>query len=345
MRIEFAARPEVVIGGLRTDPNEELSGPPSLLRVLQHASGDLIVADGVAVKRFNRRGELVHTVGRRGRGPSEFQQIRHMCRIRGDSIIVLDQSLRRLTLLTSDLKFVGSRSLNRSLEFDGCFRDGSIIVRGVPSVDPASSRDRASAETFDMQTEFLRVDRDGGMISHFGDLPFETFTLFRSYVSAVVRNELLYFSSSDEPEVLIFLSNGTLVRRITWLPVNRPITPELIRGRVGPTTGSTVNGDRVLGASRDDLRGQKYVPEFGNMMVDHLSRIWLQDYPLSGASSAYAIVEARGSVIGRMEVPDVVGYSGLQLVAVFESELVFRARDSEGALCLLTLKYRVPPAK
>ncbi len=94
--------------------------------------GEFLVApvgNGAQIARYARDGMFVGTVGRAGRGPGEFQRIRHVTLARADSVLVLDN---RLTLLSPSFHYVRSGAPPSGIApGDGVvLRDGSVVLNG-----------------------------------------------------------------------------------------------------------------------------------------------------------------------------------------------------------------------
>jgi hypothetical protein len=100
---------------LRAGPTIGAQSGPQYELLLERAvfavapSGNLLLAqpDRGEVREFGRDGVWIRTLGRRGRGPGEFQSISDI-RTLGDSMWIADAALRRVTL------FVGGRVLRTS---------------------------------------------------------------------------------------------------------------------------------------------------------------------------------------------------------------------------------------
>jgi hypothetical protein len=94
-----------------------LSDPTSIMRTvggIQHDSKGRYLATGTPqnsdVLVYDSTGRYVDTWGRNGDGPGEFRAVRDLMLLPGDSLLVHDRSLQRLTVLDTDGKYVWSSS-------------------------------------------------------------------------------------------------------------------------------------------------------------------------------------------------------------------------------------------
>ncbi|MFQ5680090.1 MAG: hypothetical protein ACE5HP_11605 [Gemmatimonadota bacterium] len=78
--------------------------------------GTVAVADYTSreVRLFSASGEFLRRVGREGEGPGDFQRLRSVDRYRGDSVVVYDHSLSRVTVLSPEweaARFISLREI------------------------------------------------------------------------------------------------------------------------------------------------------------------------------------------------------------------------------------------
>ena len=88
--------PLVDIGGSETDTTAQFDDVPGALLM-----GDtIVVADGsdLVLRYYDLRGTPLKTVGRKGAGPGEYQNIRSLRRV-GDSLLIHDAQQERAALL------------------------------------------------------------------------------------------------------------------------------------------------------------------------------------------------------------------------------------------------------
>lgn len=87
----------------------QLYGPEEFLfvhitDVTVDSIGDIYVADRRLnnIRKFNKDGEYLLTIGRQGQGPGDFQNIRTISVNNHDDLIVFDNALRRISLFSHD---------------------------------------------------------------------------------------------------------------------------------------------------------------------------------------------------------------------------------------------------
>jgi hypothetical protein len=85
-----------------------------------------------AIAVFGRQGEFLALLGRRGQGPGEFERTLPPLVGRGDSIIVFDQRLRRVTVFAPDFSYVRNAPV-RHWPAIGLSSGGYIVAQQIPS--------------------------------------------------------------------------------------------------------------------------------------------------------------------------------------------------------------------
>ncbi|MBA3557790.1 MAG: hypothetical protein H0W30_04235 [Gemmatimonadaceae bacterium] len=111
-RWTVADTPALKIGEAEGDTNYQLFRANDAVRL---SDGRIVVANsGTHQLRFyDRDGRYLHSIGRRGGGPSEFENLGFLARFGGDSLLIYDFNGRRVSVFTSDGGFVRSFSLVR----------------------------------------------------------------------------------------------------------------------------------------------------------------------------------------------------------------------------------------
>lgn len=125
-------QPALSIGAVDGDP-EYLFTLAS--RAQRLANGSILVVENrdAEVRLYDPNGTHVRTIGRPGEGPGEFRWVDWAEPIRGDSIMVWDGQLRRVSVFTADgeLGRLASPEMPDGVHLlisHGAFADGSIVV-------------------------------------------------------------------------------------------------------------------------------------------------------------------------------------------------------------------------
>lgn len=125
--------------------NDERIANPSQISATE--SGFILYDDGFKqIMVFNENGEPVHTFGREGRGPGEFQTVSAMM-YDGDHIVVSDPELLRLTSFDSDGGVVSGHELTPSL-----FAMNNAILSTDRYITPTNGREGGLAKFADHES-------------------------------------------------------------------------------------------------------------------------------------------------------------------------------------------------
>ena len=102
-----------------------------IVAIVPQRNGGFIVANGSTseLRFFNSAGGVRSTVGRKGQGPGEYNIIREVAKLPGDSIAVYDQGARRVSILDPAGKFV------RSFQLQAPWEGGGSVTRMTTTGD------------------------------------------------------------------------------------------------------------------------------------------------------------------------------------------------------------------
>ncbi len=221
-RAKWTVEPKalVSIGGAEGEGPTELA---QVLGVARISDGRIVIADGgsTELRVFSPDGKFVKSIGRKGRGPGEFDGILFMLRS-ADSLVVHDRT-SRLQVYNADGTLL--RSYPRPLfpgrgvsSWPGVLSDGSGVVQGVdPVTDSTSDNVTATASLgivppratearpFTQIPIFERVRRNGRSMG-----------LFLGAVSRVaVMGERVCSGYAIRWEIQCFDRTGKLISRTT----------------------------------------------------------------------------------------------------------------------------------
>jgi 6-bladed beta-propeller protein len=170
-RWRISEAPVLVIGSMDGPPESHLHRAHGALRL---RDGRIVVANAGtgSLLIFDPSGRPLRTVGRRGRGPGEFEAPTLVAQVRGDSLVVWDVTLHRLSVFDREGAYVRSLSppgLEGAMfpEVRGVFPDGSFVL--TPGVDVlALSGARGSRRD---SLTFVRVGPAGTVLDTLGRFP------------------------------------------------------------------------------------------------------------------------------------------------------------------------------
>ena len=309
------------IGSQSADPNQEFSGfvIPVLL-----SDGRIVVANGGSSELlfFGPDGKWVKSVGRRGGGPGEFQDLGWLDVGFGDTLWTYDWGLRRLSVFTAEGVFVRPVALLSGGEVSsprplGMLRDGRLIALSQNAVT-LESRPGAGRDTVPIfALDFLRGVADSlgrfpdheymihtgkGSVSA-GNLP------FGKDLHVLVQGSRVYVGTSDGPELLVLGTDGRVERVMRWTAAPVPVTPadieaytEAISQEFGP--GQEERRERHL-LRLKETPFPKWKPAYADLLAGPEGSIWVRGYtePDRSAPTDFEVFDSTGRWLGGVRMP------------------------------------------
>jgi len=189
--------------------------------------GRIYVADyGQAqVTVFDNNGRYLRTIGRRGSGPGEFQNPMQIAVGPGDTLLVFDIGLRRLSKFAPDGAYVGQEVL----EHISAANDIEFLPNGDVAVVGFTPMVEAVVHVFDRNLKLRRSFADASSL----DVQYFSESLLGGYTDLTPSGLILY-SQKSPFELRLYKADGSLLWRCTGL--EGETTP--------PTAVVTVVGDR-----------------------------------------------------------------------------------------------------
>ena len=315
--LHLARKPFFSVGGLSEDPRREFSANHWSLTAARLGNGNVVVMDEYELKFFSEDGRLLRVSGRRGRGPGEFLMTRDLCRIRGDTLLIVDANDGRLSIWSGNGDHVKTYARAGFTAFDSCRNDGAVIIRGGPNPrDDEQSPDyrliRADGTVLGrlgklaepryvspVMTEPSIVPIPGGYVVGDG----------RRFAFRRVRNDgtIAMIVRSSEPQKRLSQSEWLELARRTW-----------------PTSAATAS--RV--ANGDTLRT---LPAYSTIKSDQIGRVWVLDY---APPRKWTVFGPDGGILGRFSLESGFGFSNSEIVRTESDHVVIRRKDSDGAVYL-----------
>jgi hypothetical protein len=320
--------------------------------VARRSDSTIIVADASAsIRFFDKRGEFLHAVGRRGEGPGEYRVISMMRRIHGDSLLIWDFGNRRVTVLAPDGEYARSMRSPGTLESfygDDVFADGTILGQhdegftqegSVTGIRQDTSTVVRTAPGSDSMDTLALIPTASTYISggeHFlvRSIP------FHADVVEVVAGRGAYIASSAQFDIGYYNPAGQLARivRLDRSPtaIDATARKDFIAARLARARN---DADRErIAASYEDLPFPDHFPAFSALAVDADSNLWASSFTTSDSlPTRWTIFEPEGRLLAETVTP-----AHFRVSEIGSSDIIGVRADSLGVEQVQVLGIRKP---
>jgi hypothetical protein len=274
--------------------------------VVRLARGDIAIADwdGHRLLVFDSVGALRRVIGREGSGPGEFEAPLLIQAFGGDSLLIWDPYLGRLSWI--DANSGAGRSVNLSSAgliggspIVGMLRDGRVIGR-------REVLRREGAMKLPTRTAtFLLLGPDGARARTVAD----TFVLaagdargyrfFQPTLQTATDGQRLFAGISSEWRIAIYAPDGHRLGELS-----RPWTPRVVTAEVRARIRASLTRPSMAPEFLDDDRFDATVPAFGRILPADDGSIWVLDYaaPYESPDSA-SVFSHDGAFLGAVALP------------------------------------------
>ncbi len=274
------------------------------------------------IYRIGPDGSVLTTWGRDGEGPGEYQGLDAML-LRGDSIVVSDGRLRRVTILSYEGNVLAIQPLPGAFlhQVSSILADGRILL--IPGDGYSFVPDIRPEWVFEHQP-IIAAALESGAVDTLAELPhlrrwYGTRGASPGPVSVKGRAggfaDGFAWSRADQREVMWYDGSGRLVQIARWDEEPVALTPdrksriaghfeELFRSsRADETFVAARLAEVVEGLDRHDGP----LPYWQSFHVDRLGNAWLSEYSLPGQpSDRWRVITRDGTFVGWIELPGIV---------------------------------------
>jgi hypothetical protein len=313
--LHLASEPDLTIGVAEGDDAYLFFQIAGALRL---PDGRVVVADGGTkeIRFYDSQGMHLSSVGGRGGGPGEFQDIGLLAQYRGDSLFVYDRSQQRATVLDKEgrLGRVSRLAGNEGGAFPSpraALDDGRIIARSTELL--------TTAEPWRLWRDTIRVTlyrSDGsepealmrlpGMdrytVESNGGLSINNHPLGR-FPELASDGRLIYFLDGGELGVDVYSVDAALIRRIRGAYDPKPVTDSLIGAMKTEWMGDDPTPDERSSVERIWSRMElpEALPAAFGLLIDPSGRVWLGEYARQAQS--WQVFDADGRWLGAVQIP------------------------------------------
>jgi len=316
----LAAQPLVEIGVLEGDPNYQLFRVAGAQRL---SDGRIVVANsGTSELRFyDASGRFLSKSGRKGGGPGEFDVLRWLGILRGDSLVVYDWRNRRVSIFDADGKFARAFTLRTVAQAPpshvhlALFADGSVLI----GAQRLFASGQITAGVYHDTIFYLRFDQQGVLSDTIGrhpgadvyilaqdqgielvPLPFAASPHSGAYMSG------FYFGRGDSYEIGYYSAEGKLVRSVRSVQPDTRVSAEDIEHYIHRQLAEIEDEDerREIEHLYTGLPFPQTMPAYSDVLVDADGNLWVEDYrPPGDDQPRWKVFDPDGTLLGTVETP------------------------------------------
>jgi hypothetical protein len=331
-----SVEPRVTIGVLDGPAEYQLF---DVVAATRQSDGDIVVVDGGTreVRLYNGDGVFLTKLGGRGSGPGEFQNPVQVLVLPGDTLLVWDDALARVTRFDPVGNLVDMRSVDRgkiakAIEpplYPAAGRllpDGDLLVRLTEKsgVKLAKSGKQGPSDESRARSGALRVSADYAQIDtlmFFGDAEQVTVSApwgdwriapprAKTTVMAVQGSESkICIGDQKAAEISCFGPDASRTS-VRWHPKEVILTEADVtkwRDTTVAMLAGKLNESEVIGVL-DQVTVPTVRPPFSAIMLDAAGNLWVEQGPSSNGDSEstdYLVFDPAGALLGTVVLPQV----------------------------------------
>lgn len=309
--------PAVTIGSPAGDPAYELFRVGGATRL---SDGRIVVANAGSgeLRVFDSDGVHLESWGGQGDGPGEFGAMApsRVLPWPGDSLMARDPFSGRASIFGSDGKF------GRALRPEGVYAsvvgplpDGRVFAATLTTY---SGSPQGTSELARPDVEYGILEADGSVHRDLGAYPgSELYVVntangprprrhpFTRNAYPLVWGDLVVITANDRYEVRAYRTDGSLARIVRRDHEARAPTRADLRDYVAGQDSGQPEAGFTLDAVVDMPLVESF-PAFGQMFVDRLGYLWVEEYRLPGQDHRlWTVFDPEGRVLGLVDMPEI----------------------------------------
>jgi hypothetical protein len=316
------SEPLLDIGGNESDPHYDLF---RVARAPRLSDGRVAVLNGGTseVRYYDSTGTWLRSVGREGQGPGEFESTSGLYRLPGDTLLVYDINLRRMSRLAPDGSFLPSISMAEAgggmpIRPIGQLADGSWAATGVNffTMETQSGVTRPPLQLLHVASDLNQVTDTIAVLPgsqgwvetgtdesrRFMSVRSLPFGLSSPYAAG---DSLIYAGDAAQFVIGVYRPDGTLVRSIRYQVPRTPVTAEVIERLKADELS------RIPESNRADHKAQwermpmaELLPAFSAFTVDAGGNLWVIGPRVLPSDPASAdVFSPDGKLLGQVDLP------------------------------------------
>jgi hypothetical protein len=296
------------------------------------SDGSIVVANRGShqLRYFDANGVHLTSGGGRGNGPGEFEDLRWMGVMPGDSVIAYDIAHRRFSVFDAHGVFQRSATVEGPQFFASqAFADGSVLMFRWEGSEEGASRRTTTTVRFGsdgiLRDSIVSLPGPEVVIGHEqrmtprGRLPFWTSQdlVFAHDLVLAVAGMHLYTGTQDRYEIDVWDTTGTMVTSVRAAREPVPVTPAQVDAykeeAMAGYSGEDAAYHRTL--MRDTPHAEMF-PAYGSIVVDAEGNLWVEVYrPPGDDQPRWTVFDAAHRMLGTVAFPQ--GLTVFQIGADF----------------------------
>jgi hypothetical protein len=284
------------------------------------SDGTIVVANrgSLDLRWYDEGGTFIRAAGGKGGGPGEFQDLRWMGVMPGDSVIAYDIAHRRFSVFDAGGAFRRSAAVQGPQFFaQGVFADGSVSMYRWENMEEGVTRRTTIA---------VRYGSDGVLLDSLVSLPgpemvieTEQMSTPRGNLPIMILQDLvfahnsvlavggmrLYSGTQDRYEIDVWDTVGTKVASVRAAYESVPVTQAQV---------DAYKAAEIAGYSGDDPAFYRELmtktphaetfPAYGSLVVDAEGNLWVEVYRLPGDDQTrWTVFDTEHRMLGTVALP------------------------------------------
>ena len=351
--------PALTIGSAAAAAEEEFGRLQAAVRL---SEGSVVVADekNSELRVFNAAGKFVRKIGQRGEGPGDFRGIWGVFRLPGDTILVWDITLHRLTWFMADGKVQktlavdhppsvtsprGGRATSNVFVAGPLEGGGALGSHGTIRFNPPTG--------YTADTLFAVRVSPSGKLAPLARLPREVFYSYapggKGYSTSGIQPltaeaslaagaRSLFYTDGVHYEIREYALDGKVMRIIRVRRAARPVTEKDIaafRARdLEETRQSTIHGKATPNTRQELVDFEqamlnwisfpKTLPAFTALKLEPNGGVWVRDYGDTAQIQRWDSFDRSGRLLGEVDFP-----AGIEVLEIGGDYVLGRFRDQD----------------
>ncbi len=332
-------QPTVEIGSFDGPEEEQLMRVNGVARL---SDGRIAIADRgtLNLRVFGADGSHLLTLGGAGEGPGEFQSVDLAGSLPGDTLVLVDYRLQRVSYFHPEVGFLRSVPMPSTelyyIRSKGLLSDGSVIMEAL-------IMDALGAEGYERRnTAFVSVSGDGERATDLGRFPggesvmrtgqtehglatYLTTVPFGKSGLSTAKGSFFYYGSQDRYEVQVHDLSGKLTRMVRLDREPTPVTAADLEAYVASEVADAADEDEAREVRQQAEAGPvpQFHPAYGQILADPFGCLFVMDSKKPGETEAYwSVFDPEGGLVGSFEVPD-----GVEVLEIGDDYLLGLSRD------------------